>query len=42
MQDVKEGTILYLIGFEKDTGLSQESIIKEYGVKLVRGVTVTS
>lgn len=36
---------MYLIGFEKEIGSvdnSDQAFIKQYGVKLVRGVTVTS
>ena len=36
---------MYLIGFEKEIGSGDkysEGFMKEYGVKLVRGVTLTS
>jgi hypothetical protein len=35
-----EGSVIYLIGFEKDRESKHEGFDSEFGVKLVRGVTV--
>jgi hypothetical protein len=40
---LNKGTQLYTVGFEREPGETKEgSFMKEFGVKLVRGVTLTS
>ena len=41
---MSNGSIVYLVGFEKDIGESSKEggFMSEHGVKLVRGVTLTS
>ena len=40
IEEIEQGTPLYLVGFERREGGKIKRFEEEYGIKLVRGVTV--